>query len=71
MGLFNKENTSIKLTHADFKCLVRGGVLTVVTKECEVKMILEDIGFDNMMSDIMDVKLDDKDHFVPLIRCEY
>ncbi len=47
MGLFTTEQRqmSIMLTEDDFKCLVRGGVLTVSP---HLKLALQDMGFDRM-----------------------
>ncbi len=51
MGLFVGEprQMNIMLTEEDFKCLVRGGVLTV---NSQLKLALEDIGF-NRMFDVL------------------
>ena len=44
--MFNKkkEEITILLDHEDFKCLVRGGILTAGI----VRLALQDIGFDYM-----------------------
>lgn len=74
MGLLSKllkHKTKIKLNHDDFKCLIRGGELTIKTDNAIVKMILDDIGFTQMISDIVETESGVKNNFyVPLTRKE-
>lgn len=56
MGLFAGEprQMNIMLTEEDFTCLVRGGVLTV---NSQLKIALQDIGFDRMYRAIKSAEL--------------
>lgn len=46
----------IKLYEDDFRCLVSGGILTLKHGNCEIDILLADIGFH-----VMDKAIDDAD----------
>ncbi len=60
----------IKLDEKDFRCLVSGGILTVIDPEAktEVHIILADIGFHRMDQAISDVESGDLKTYSHLTR---
>lgn len=53
--------SKIKLTAGDFKCLVSGGQLTIKSRNQEIHIILEDMGFD--MMEFIIAEIDEKKEF--------
>lgn len=60
----------IALDEQAYRCLVRGGELTVKGKDVEVKIILNDIGFDVMDKVLSEVILGKEKPYEPLVQEE-
>ena len=63
-------NIKIVLNREDFRCLIRGGQLSIELKDSKVQMILQDIGFNEMENDIDYYRYNKQDIMKSWTRCE-
>jgi len=61
------EDIKIALNEQDFRCLVRGGELTIEDASVRIKLIVNDIGWDPIRQALGDA-MSGKDLYVPYTR---